>query len=209
MLTARDTVDDRVRGLDAGADDYLVKPFAAAELLARLRSLGRRITAEPVDLHLQVDDLVVDLFRHEVTRAGESIDLTPREYALLEYLVRNQGRVLPRTQILADSWQYDAELASNIVDIYVHYLRDKIDRKAKRKLLHTVRGAGYVCGLRQCLHERGSDSRRFTRRCSVSRSFVSSRRSRCFPAGMPGGPPTSNSDCAEKRSRKRYCAPMH
>lgn len=144
MLTARDAVEDRVRGLDAGADDYLVKPFAFAELLARLRSLARRRTAELAPSRLKADGLVMDLVRHEVTRDGVAVELTPREFALLEYFLRHPGHVLTRTQIMANVWRYDADLTSNSVDTYVHYLRDKIDRRHERKLIHTVRGVGYA-----------------------------------------------------------------
>jgi DNA-binding response OmpR family regulator len=144
MLTARDALEDRVNGLDAGADDYLTKPFAFAELLARLRALTRRRTAEMLSPRLEFDDLVMDIVRHEVTRGGKRIELTPREYALLEYFLRHPGQVLSRTQIIAGVWRYDAYLTSNAVDTYVHYLRDKIDKGHERKLLHTVRGVGYV-----------------------------------------------------------------
>ncbi|MBI4498447.1 MAG: response regulator transcription factor [Chloroflexi bacterium] len=144
MLTARDALEDRVRGLDAGADDYLVKPFAFAELLARVRALGRRRTGELAPTTLQADGLVMDLLRHDVTRNGQRIDLTAKEFALLEYLLRHQGQVLTRTQILNGVWRYDADAASNVVDTYVHYLREKIDRNFGPKLLHTVRGVGYV-----------------------------------------------------------------
>jgi DNA-binding response OmpR family regulator len=144
MLTARDAVNDRVAGLDAGADDYLVKPFAFAELLARLRSLARRRTGELAQARLEAGGLSMDLLRHEVTRDGKPIELTAREYALLEYLLRHQGQVLTRTQLLNGVWQYDADTASNVVDIYINYLRDKIDRGFPAKLLHTVRGVGYV-----------------------------------------------------------------
>ncbi len=144
MLTARDAVPDRVAGLDAGADDYLVKPFAFAELLARLRALARRRTPEIAPTRLEAGDLVMDLVKHEVTRAGKVIDLTPREYALLEYFLRHPGHVLSRARLLEAVWRYDAEVTSNVVDIYVHYLRENIDRGFERKLLHTVRGAGYV-----------------------------------------------------------------
>lgn len=144
MLTARDTVEDRVTGLDAGADDYLVKPFASMELLARLRSIGRRRTDEMPESRLEADNLVMDLIRHEVRRGEEIIDLTAREFALLEYFLRHQGQALTRTQILAAVWRFDTEVISNVVDIYVHYLRDKIDRHARKKLLHTIRGVGYA-----------------------------------------------------------------
>jgi DNA-binding response OmpR family regulator len=144
MLTARDTVEDRVTGLDAGADDYLIKPFASIELLARLRSLGRRRTEELAEARLEADGLLLDLVRHEVRRDGVPIDLTAREFALLEYFLRHQGQALTRTQILAAVWRYDTEVVSNVVDIYVHYLRDKIDRPFKKKLLQTIRGVGYA-----------------------------------------------------------------
>lgn len=144
MLTARDTVEDRVAGLDAGADDYLVKPFASLELLARLRSLGRRRTDELTDAWLEAGDLVMDLVRHEVQRKGKALELTAREFALLEYLLRHQGQALTRTQILAAVWRYDTEVVSNVVDIYVHYLREKIDRGFDKKLIHTIRGVGYA-----------------------------------------------------------------
>jgi DNA-binding response OmpR family regulator len=144
MLTARDTVEDRVKGLDAGADDYLVKPFASVELLARLRSLGRRRTEEMAEAKLEIDGLSMDLVRHEVTRDGTLIELTAREFALLEYFLRHPGQVLTRTQILTAVWRYDTEVVSNVVDIYVHYLRDKIDKGFGKKLLHTVRGVGYA-----------------------------------------------------------------
>jgi DNA-binding response OmpR family regulator len=144
MLTARDTVDDKIAGLDAGADDYLVKPFAFAELLARVRALTRRRGLDLVDARLECEDLTMDLVRHEVVRSGKSIELTPREYALLEYFLRHPGHVLSRTQILNSVWRYDAYLTSNAVDTYVHYLREKIDKGRERKLIHTVRGVGYV-----------------------------------------------------------------
>jgi DNA-binding response OmpR family regulator len=144
MLTARDAVEDRVRGLDAGADDYLIKPFAFSELLARLRSLGRRRSSEQPSTRLELDGLVMDLVRHEVRRDGALVELTPREFDLLEYLLRHPGHVLGRAQILDAVWQYDADVTSNVVDIYIHYLRDKIDRGRGKKLLHTVRGVGYV-----------------------------------------------------------------
>ena len=146
MLTARDAVDDRVNGLDAGADDYLVKPFVFAELLARLRALSRRHLEPAETPRLQVADLVLDLVRHEARRGGRLIELTAREFALLEYLMRHPGQVLTRNQILDSVWRFDADLASNVVDTYVHYLRDKIDRHEKTKLLRTIRGVGYAIG---------------------------------------------------------------
>jgi DNA-binding response OmpR family regulator len=143
MLTAKDTVQDRVTGLDAGADDYLVKPFASMELLARLRSLSRRRTDELSDMRLEADGLVMDLVRHQVHRDGKEIELTAREFALLEYFLRHQGQALTRTQILSAVWRYDTEVVSNVVDIYVHYLREKIDRGARHPLIRTIRGVGY------------------------------------------------------------------
>ncbi len=142
MLTARDTVENRVEGLDA--DDYLVKPFASVELLARLRSLGRRRTDELSEAKLQAGGLVMDLVRHEVRRDGKLIELTAREFALLEYFLRHPGQALTRTQILAAVWRYDTDVVSNVVDIYVHYLRDKVDQGYETKLLHTIRGVGYA-----------------------------------------------------------------
>jgi DNA-binding response OmpR family regulator len=144
MLTARDTVENRVAGLDAGADDYLVKPFASIELLARLRSIGRRRTEELPEARLTAGDLVMDLVHHQVARGAKSMELTAREFALLEYFLRHPGQALTRTQILAAVWRYDTEVVSNVVDIYVHYLRDKIDQGFEKKLLHTIRGVGYA-----------------------------------------------------------------
>jgi DNA-binding response OmpR family regulator len=144
LLTALDAVADRVRGLDAGADDYLTKPFAVAELLARIRSLTRRRTAALAPASLRVDGLVMDVARHEVQRDGRRVDLSLREYALLEYFLRHPGQVLTRAQLLEGVWGYEPELTSNLVDAYVHNLREKIDRGHARKLLHTVRGVGYA-----------------------------------------------------------------
>jgi len=146
LLTALDAVEDRVRGLDAGADDYLPKPFAFQELLARLRALGRRrVQARDPD-QLQTANLVLDLRRRRAIRDGRTIDLSPKEFALLEFLMRNQGRVVTRTQILDHVWGYDYSPDSNLVDVYVTYLRRKIDRGHQRKLIRTVRGAGYAVG---------------------------------------------------------------
>jgi DNA-binding response OmpR family regulator len=143
MLTARDSVEDRVRGLDAGADDYLVKPFALAELLARIRSLTRRSQREP-DRTLRAGDLTLDVASRGAVRAGREIHLTTKEFQLLEYLMRHPNQVLSRTQIMDAVWQYDRQFASNVVDTYVHYLRDKIDKGEGQKLIRTVRGAGYA-----------------------------------------------------------------
>src|SRR5579884_3231936 len=144
MLTARDAVPDRVRGLDAGADDYLVKPFALDELLARVRALGRRAGEITGDDLLRAGDLTVDLARREVRRGEREIELTPREFDLLRYLLRHQGRVLTKDQILEHVWGYDSEATSNVVEIYIHYLREKIDRDQPRPLIRTVRGVGYT-----------------------------------------------------------------
>ena len=143
MLTARDTIEDKVQGLDAGADDYLTKPFVFAELLARVRALLRR-RAEARSPRLQVADLVLDPATRSVTRGGQPITLTNREFALLEYLMRNAGRVLTRTAITEHVWDYDFDSGTNVIDVYVNYLRKKIDAGHEPKLLHTVRGAGYV-----------------------------------------------------------------
>lgn len=144
MLTARGAVEDRVAGLNAGADDYLVKPFAMEELLARVNALLRRrdrdIEASP---ELRVGDLSLDLVRHEVKRGGKIIELTAKEFALLEYLMRHPGQVLTRTQITDHVWRYDLDALSNVVDTYIHYLRDKIDRGFSQRLIKTVRGIGY------------------------------------------------------------------
>ncbi len=146
LLTALDSVEDRVRGLDAGADDYLPKPFAFQELLARLRALGRRRVQAREPDQLQTADLMLDLRRRRAVRDGRTIDLSPKEFALLEFLMRNQGRVVTRTQILDHVWGYDYSPDSNLVDVYVTYLRRKIDRGHGQKLIRTVRGAGYAVG---------------------------------------------------------------
>jgi DNA-binding response OmpR family regulator len=146
LLTALDGVDDRVRGLDAGADDYLAKPFAFQELLARLRALSRR-RVQPRDAQeLAVDDLTLDLRRRRAQRNGHPIELSPKEFSLLEFLMRNQGRVVTRTQILDHLWGYDFATDSNLVDVYVAYLRRKLDKGSKKPLIRTVRGVGYALG---------------------------------------------------------------
>lgn len=143
MLTAKDSVTDRVEGLDAGADDYLTKPFAYDELSARVRALLRRNTQTKKN-KLQIADLVMDLSMHSVSRGEKEISLTSREYSLLEYFLRNQGQVLTRSQIADHVWNYDFDYDSNVVDVYVRYLRNKIDKGYEYPLIHTVRGYGYV-----------------------------------------------------------------
>jgi two-component system OmpR family response regulator len=144
ILSARRSVDDRVRGLQAGGDDYLTKPFAFAELLARVQALVRRASRTPEPTTLTVDELTLDLLSRRVTREGQTIDLRPREFALLEYLMRNAGKVVSKTMILSRVWEYSFDPQTNIVDVLVSRLRDKIDRPYAKKLLHTVRGVGYV-----------------------------------------------------------------
>jgi two-component system, OmpR family, copper resistance phosphate regulon response regulator CusR len=142
MLTARDTVEDRVAGLDSGADDYLVKPFSLSELRARLRALMRREAGDKSGI-LTVADLNLDPATHRVTRAGHEIQLTTKEYALLEYFMRNPDRLITREMAEAHIWSYDFEGTSNVVDVYVRRLRRKIDDPFDLKLFETVRGAGY------------------------------------------------------------------
>ncbi len=144
MLTARGAVEDRVAGLNVGADDYLVKPFAIEELLARINALLRRRDRRFDEVpQLSAGDLTLDLVRHEARRAGRVIELTAKEFALLEYLMRHPGQVLTRTQIIDAVWRYDLEALSNVVDIYIHYLREKIDHGFSHALIKTVRGVGY------------------------------------------------------------------
>jgi DNA-binding response OmpR family regulator len=145
ILTAKDAVEDRVQGLDTGADDYLVKPFAFPELLARVRALLRRGKPEAV-LRLRLADLDMDIAKRTVTRAGELLDLTPREFELLEYLVQHQGRVVSREMIARDVWKETSRHTSidNVIDVTVARLRRKLDDRFERKLLHTVRGVGFV-----------------------------------------------------------------
>ncbi len=147
MLTARDTIDDRVGGLDAGADDYLVKPFAIKELLARLRALGRRAGDLPKSPIMEFADLTLDSSTRQVKRGGRSIELASKEYAVLECLMREPERVLTRTMIAEHVWNYDTFNQSNIVDVYIRNLRRKIDDASDVKLIHTVRGAGYRLSL--------------------------------------------------------------
>lgn len=144
FLSAKHTVDDRVKGLQTGGDDYLTKPFAFAELVARLQALTRRgqLSTEPTEL--AVGDLRLDRLTRRVTRGDAVIDLRPREYALLEYLMRHAGRVVSKTMVLSHVWDYSFDTGTNVVDVLVYRLRDKIDRPFEPKLLHTVRGVGYV-----------------------------------------------------------------
>ncbi|MGE5198483.1 MAG: response regulator [Rhodospirillaceae bacterium] len=144
ILSARRSVDDRVKGLQAGGDDYLTKPFAFAELLARVQALVRRATRAPEPTTLTVGDLVLDLLSRRVTRGGTPIELQPREFTLLEYLMRNAGRVVSKTMIVSRVWEYHFDPQTNIVEVLVSRLREKIDRPFDTKLLHTVRGVGYV-----------------------------------------------------------------
>jgi len=144
ILSARRSVDDRVLGLQAGGDDYLTKPFAFAELLARVQALVRRASRTPEPTTLTVADLSLDLLTRKVTRRGTPIDLRPREFALLEYLMRNAGRVVSKTMILSHVWEYSFDPQTNIVDVLVSRLRDRVDRPFDTRLLHTVRGVGYV-----------------------------------------------------------------
>ena len=143
LLSARGQVDERVEGLNAGADDYLPKPFVLAELIARVRSLGRR-GAEPMTIVLRVGDLALDTVSRKAERGGDSFELTTREYRLLEFLMRTPGRICGRMAILEKVWDYDFDPGTNLVDVYIKRLREKIDSKFERKLLHTVRGVGYV-----------------------------------------------------------------
>ena len=142
ILSARDTVDDRVKGLEGGADDYLVKPFAFVELLARVRVRLR--LGQPTPERLQVGDLALDCIRRRVTRAGENVELAPKEFSILEYLMRNRGRPLSRTMIVEHVWDMDYDGLTNIVDVYIRHLRSKIDDKFPLKMIHTVRGIGYM-----------------------------------------------------------------
>ncbi|HEY1215879.1 MAG TPA: response regulator transcription factor [Bryobacteraceae bacterium] len=145
ILSARDSVDDRVRGLEQGADDYLVKPFAFVELLARARVLLRR--GAPTPEKLQVGDLTLDCIRRKVTRNGESIELAPKEFSILEYMMRNRGRPLSRTMIVEHVWDMDYDGLTNIVDVYIRHLRSKIDDKYPTKMINTVRGIVYMLDL--------------------------------------------------------------
>src|SRR3954464_10289237 len=145
ILSARGALDDRVKGLEQGADDYLVKPFAFVELLARVRALLRR--GQPTPERLQVADLALDSLRRKVTRGAETIDLAPKEFGILEYMMRNKGRPLSRTMIVEHVWDMDYDGLTNIVDVYIRHLRSKIDDRYPEKLIHTIRGIGYMIDL--------------------------------------------------------------
>lgn len=144
FLSAKASVDDRVRGLQAGGDDYLTKPFAFSELLARVQALIRRATQTAEPTRLEVGDLTLDLLTREVRRAGQRIDLQPREFSLLEYLMRHAGRVVTKTMILEHVYDYSFDPQTNVVDVLVSRLRQKLDRDFPTRMLHTIRGVGYV-----------------------------------------------------------------
>lgn len=144
ILSAKATVDDRVKGLQSGSDDYITKPFAFSELLARIQALFRRASGAAETTRLMAGDLTIDLLSREVTRAGRRVELQPREFALLEYLMRNKGRVVSKTMIMEHVWDYNFDPQTNVIEARMSRLRDKIDCDVERKLIHTVRGAGYV-----------------------------------------------------------------
>jgi two-component system copper resistance phosphate regulon response regulator CusR len=145
VLTGRTRVEDRVKGLDLGADDYMVKPFAFLELTARVRALLRRGDGH-VDFKLRVDDLEMNLVERTVDRSERRIELTPKEFGLLEYLMRNQGRAVSRPMIIEHVWNFSFDTMTNVVDVYINYLRKKVDGGEAQKLIHTVRGVGYRIG---------------------------------------------------------------
>ncbi len=146
MLTAKDQLKNKVEGLDAGADDYVTKPFAFEELLARVRAVVRKAGSSRAAL-IKADNLEIDPVTHKVKRGGENIDLTSKEYALLEYLARNNGKVITRTMISEHVWDIDFDTGTNIIDVYINYLRKKIDSGHSKKLIQTMRGRGYRFGL--------------------------------------------------------------
>lgn len=143
LLTARDALLDKIKGLDTGADDYLTKPFVFGELLARIRSLLRR-KATVKEAVIRIGDLEINTASHEVRRAGKAVSLSAREYALLEYLAYKKDAVVTRSEIVEHIYSEDSDMDSNVVDVYINYLRNKIDKDFKKKLIHTVRGAGYM-----------------------------------------------------------------
>jgi len=153
FLSALGEVDDRVKGLKAGGDDYLVKPYAFTELLARIEALVRRQNPTEVETSFKVGDLEIDLLSRQVSRAGQNILLQPREFRLLEYLMRHAGQIVTRTMLLENVWDYHFDPQTNVIDVHVSRLRSKIDKEFDGALLHTVRGAGY------CLREAGNESR--------------------------------------------------
>jgi two-component system OmpR family response regulator len=144
ILSALDDVDNRVEGLRAGGDDYLTKPYAFSELLARIEALGRRNQPAQTTDVLKVFDLELNHMKHKVTRAGKTIDLQPREFRLLEYLMRNKGRVVSRTMLLEQVWDYNFDPQTNVIDVHISRLRNKIDKGFRKPLLHTIRGSGYT-----------------------------------------------------------------
>ncbi|SEH30804.1 response regulator transcription factor [Magnetospirillum fulvum] len=144
VLSALGKVDDRVKGLKAGGDDYLVKPYAFAELLARIEALSRRVSAAQPETRLKVEDLEMDLLGRSVTRGGQPIDLQPREFRLLEYLLRHAGQVVTRTMLLENVWEYHFDPQTNLIDVHISRLRQKVDKDFDPPLIHTVRGAGYT-----------------------------------------------------------------
>jgi DNA-binding response OmpR family regulator len=143
MLTAKDTLTDKVSGLDSGADDYLTKPFEFEELLARMRALLRR-NSEAKTSMIEIGDLVINMATHEVKRRGEDISLSAKEYVLLEFMAMNKNRVLSRTMLTEHLYDYDFDLDSNVIDVFIHRVRSKIDRGFEKKLIHTLRGSGYM-----------------------------------------------------------------
>ncbi|MGI9524301.1 MAG: winged helix-turn-helix domain-containing protein, partial [Hyphomicrobiaceae bacterium] len=144
ILSALGDVDDRVKGLKAGGDDYLTKPFAFSELLARIEALARRAQPEEMETRYVVGDLILDRLSNKVTRGGETLLLQPREFRLLEFLMKNQGQVVTRTMLLEGVWDYHFDPQTNVIDVHISRLRAKIDKNFERQLLHTVRGRGYM-----------------------------------------------------------------
>jgi len=156
ILSGRARVEDRVKGLDLGADDYLAKPFSFDELSARVRALLRR-SADAAEIVLRVEDLELDRAERVVRRAGRRIDLTPREFALLECLMRNAGRCVTRAMIVAHVWEFTLHSTTNVIDVYINYLRNKVDRHFEHKLIHTIRNAGYILGAEEAAAREASN----------------------------------------------------